>query len=389
MDFKKTNLLLVSFDTFRADVAYNKPLPNLQSIGSQGTIFRHTVASAPITPVSHASVFTGLQPYDHGIRHLFKERLATPLPTLAQLMLDEGYQTHAIVSCPGMNKWYGFNIGFEQYDDEIPKLSDGSDPLQTVDVKKRGMALKRAPLVVERGLTWLEKHRHDPFFLFLHFFDTHWPYEPPEWFAPVGANPYEGEAYYVDHYFGKFIEQVTQWGLLKNTLIILFSDHGEDLAGWYENDHAGLTLGHPEEEGHGCLLYDATQLVPLIFIAPGLVPANRWVDTQVRLVDILPTIVDLLHLTDRAPRAGHSLTSLFTSLEPHRMAYCETYYREEQQAIPGLSPLRALRIDNRFKIIVDVNTQCLTVYDLESDPNERNPGFFGPAKMEFINKLRG
>src|SRR4051794_5094911 len=171
----------------------------------------------------------------------------------------------------------------------------------------RGTALKRAPVVVERGLAWLEAHlrerRRDPFFLFLHFFDTHWPYEPPRWYAPAGANPYEGEAAYVDHHLGQLFRRLEEVDLLDgHTLVVLFGDHGEDLAGWYPNDHAGAALGHPEEEGHGCLLFDATQLVPLVFLAPGLVPSGRRVDTQVRLIDIFPTITDQLALNDPARR---------------------------------------------------------------------------------------
>lgn len=378
---KTRNLLLISLDTLRVDVAYDGQLSTLQSLYKRGTAFRHVVASAPLTPVSHASVFTGLQPYGHGIRHLFKEKLNTSAPTLAQLMADKGYQTGAIVSCPGLHKWYGMDVGFDHYDDEIPRLADGTDPLETVDVKQRGTALKRAPLVVERGLEWLELHRQAPFFLFLHFFDTHWPYEPPEWFAPENANPYEGEAHYMDHYLGRLFDQLARWRSLENTLVMIFSDHGEDLAGWYANDHAGEKLGHPEEEGHGCLLYDATQLVPLLFIAPDSVPAGRWVDTQVRLVDILPTLVDMLELSDTSPRDGKTLTGLFAGSEPHRTAYCETYYREEQsssgQGVPGLGPWKGLRIDNRFKIILDVNSQRLAVYDLELDSEERHPVSFG------------
>lgn len=381
MNPKKLNLILISLDTLRADVAYGGQLKNLQSLCNQGTAFLNVVSSSPITPISHASVLTGLQPYEHGIRHLLKEQLRTSKPTLAQLMAASDYETGAVVSCPGLNSWYGLDVGFNSYDDEIPRLPDGSDPLETVDVKLRGTALKRAPLVVDRALTWLDQNRHSPFFLFMHFFDTHWPYEPPEWFAPANANPYEGEAHYIDHYLGQFIEQITKWGLLENTLIVIFGDHGEDLGGWYANDHAGSELGHPEEEGHGCLLFDATQMVPLIFLAPGIVPEGIQIDTQVRLVDIHPTIVDLLNLNDPYPRAGRTLTGLFRVPEAHRIAYCETYYREEQSqskdGIPGLGPWHALRIDNRYKIIVDINTQLLTVYNLATDPNERNPITFG------------
>jgi arylsulfatase len=369
----RRNLLLISLDTLRADVAYRGPLPNFQALCARGTTFESTVSSAPITPISHASVFTGLQPYEHGIRHLFRERLQSPVPTLAQLMSAAGYRTGAVVACPGLHRWYGMNVGFQHYDDEIPRTSDGRDPLTTVDVKMRGTALKRAPLVVERGLAWLRENRHQPFFLFLHFCVAHWPYEPPEWHAPAGCNPYEGEAAYVDHYLGHLFAQLESWAMLDDTLVVIFSDHGEDLAGWYPNDHAGEKLGHPEEEGHGCLLFDATQMVPLTWIAPGLVPVGRRVETQVRLVDILPTIVDLLDLEDGAMRAGRTVRGLFTGSEPHRKAYCEAYHREEQVGVPGLKPWTGLRLDNRFKVLYDFASQGVRIFDLQEDPDERHP----------------
>ena len=377
MDFRDCNLLLISLDTLRADVAYGGKLKNLTSLCNKGISFKCTVSSSPLTPVSHASVFSGMQPYNHGIRHLFKETLDPSIPTLANLFSINGYQTGAIVSCAGMNSWYGLNRGFQYYDDEIPRLDDGSDPLQTVDVKLRGSALKRAPKVVQRGLEWLEKIGNSPFFLFLHFFDTHWPYEPPEWFAPPDANPYEGEAHYVDHYLGYLLNELKKLKLLDETVLVIFSDHGEDLAGWYPNDHSGKELGHPEEHGHGCLLYDVTQMVPLIFVGPGLCDESSCVDTQVRLVDIFPTLVDLFSLNDSYPCDGISLTNLFRTGGPTRIAYLETFYREEQGAsefgTPGLNPWKGLRVDNRFKIIIDAYTGALTVYDVTLDPNEQNP----------------
>lgn len=378
---RKLNVLMISLDTLRADVAYGDHLAAFDDLCARGTVFLNTVSSAPLTPVSHASIMTALQPSEHGIRHLFREQLNTNVTTLAQVLAAAGYRTGAVVSCPGMNRWYGLDRGFQDYDDEIPRLEDGSDPLRVIDVKIRGTALKRAPLVVERGLSWLENNRHDPFFLFLHFFDTHWPYDPPEWFARKDANPYAGEAHYVDHYLGRLFEQISRWGLFENTLIVLFSDHGEDLAGWYANDHAGDVLGYPEEEGHGCLLFDATQMVPLVFVAPGRLPAARRVTSQVRLVDVLPTITDLVGVADESPRAGRSLREFFEGDAPHRDAYCETYYREERGAsgdgASALGPWKGLRLANKVKLILDVNTETLMIYDLERDPLERHPSLSG------------
>jgi arylsulfatase len=383
MPSQKTNLILISLDTLRADVAYHSGMKNFDKLCRRGTCFLNTVASSPLTPISHSSVMTGLQPFEHGVRHLLREQISTPKPLLAEVMGSAGYATGAIVSCPGMNRWYGLDRGFQHYDDEIPRLADGRDPLKVADVKIRGTALKRAPLVVERGLKWLKANRHRPFFLFIHFFDAHWPYEAPEQFGAPEANPYEGEVHYVDHYLGRFLDQVHDWGLEETTLVTAFGDHGEDLAGWYQNDHAGHELGHPEENGHGCLLFDATQMVPLVFAHPSLVPPNTQIRRQVRLVDILPTISNLLGAQDPVERAGSSLTEFFAGDAPDRLAYCETYYREEQGqvrgGIPGLNAWQAVRIANRYKVITDVRSGYTSVYDLVADANEKQPITFPNA----------
>jgi arylsulfatase A-like enzyme len=365
------NLLLVSLDTLRADVAYGGALRHLTALAASGSAFLNTVSSAPLTPVSHASIFTALQPHEHGLRHLLRERMTSPKPTLAELLALAGYDTGAVLACPGLNRWYGMHRGFAHYDDEVPRLADGRDPLKVGDVKIRGTALKRAPLVVERALAWLEPRRRarSPFFLFAHFFDTHWPYEAPERFGPAHANPYEQEAHYVDHYLAQLVERMREWGLLENTLVVVFSDHGEDLAGWYPNDHGGPELGHPEENGHGCLLHDATQMVPLVFIGDGI-PIGIRIREQVRLVDIMPSILELLNVPDNTARAGESLVPYFSGDHRHRVAYSETYYPEEQPAFPGLGPLHAVRLENRFKVIVDVRTGVMTAYDLIGDPHE-------------------
>ena len=266
------NLILVSLDTVRADVAYSGKFKAINILRKNSTTFLNTISSSPFTPASHASVFTGLHPYNHGLRHLFKEKINPSVKMLAQVLKEKGYETGAIVSCPGMNKWYGFSKGFDYYDDEIPKLADGSDPLLTVDVKKRGTALKRADLVVDRAKKWLHGKQNKKYFLFIHFFDAHWPYETPEKFG--GNNPYEEEVAFSDHYLGILLDSLKKDLLLTNTSVIVFSDHGEDLEGLYPNDKGGKKLGHPEESGHGCLLYDQTQKV-VFMINDKNIPKNK------------------------------------------------------------------------------------------------------------------
>lgn len=373
----RPDVLLVSLDTLRSDVAFSGGFPTLERLRREGSCFRRAVSSAPLTPVSHASILTGLHPSRHGVRHLLREQLELEIPTLADLLRSAGYSTGAVVSCPGLHRWYGMSRGFDSYDDEIPRLQDGRDPLQVVDVKIRGTALKRAPLVVERALAWLDRVPSRPFFLFVHFFDSHWPYEPPESFGPPPANPYEGEVAYMDHYLGRLLDGMEERGhRLDDLLLVCLSDHGEDLAGWYPNDHAG-ELGHPEEEGHGCLLFDATQLVPVWLRAPDHAPAGLEVTWQVRLVDIVPTLLELVGLPE-IQCDGRSLLPCLRGQEgSHRPAYSETFFPEElARANPDfrhLRPLKALRLEDHLKMVWGVGGDRIELYDLKRDPLEKNP----------------
>lgn len=368
------NLILISLDTVRADIAYSGKFTNIKRLRNSGVTFLNTISSSPFTPASHATIFTGLQPYNHGIRHLFKEGMKKNVKTLAEILKDKGYKTGAITSCPGMNKWYGFSKGFDEYDDEIPKLEDGSDPLKTVDVKKRGMAFKRADLVTKRAKAWIQKNGHLPFFLFAHFFDAHWPYNAPEQFA--GNNPYEEEVAYADHYLGQLLDFLQEQNLLKNTTIVCVSDHGEDLEGLYPNDKGGKKLGHPEEFGHGCLLYDQTQKVILI-INDNSFPKNINFNEQVRLVDVFPTVLDLLKIKFQKSVDGLSLVPLVIKGKPayDTPAYSETFYPEEQALSSGKYKFAknkvSIRSENKYKIIFNLNSSEIEIYDLEKDINEK------------------
>lgn len=371
------NVVLISLDTVRADVAYSGRFPSIERLRRQGATFSQTVASSPITPVSHASVLTGLQPPRHGLRHLLREQLNPDARTVAQSFAEAGYATGAIVSCPGLNAWYGFNRGFMHYDDSIPPLADGRDPLAVVDVELRGTALKRAPLVTERALEWVQGVRGEPIFLFAHYFDAHWPYEAPERPPTQLANAYEEEVWYMDHYLGKLLDGLAEAGMTpENTIFVMFSDHGEDLAGWYGNDHAG-DYGHAEEKGHGCLLFDTTQMVALVICAAGLAEPGSVIPDQVRLVDILPTMEEMAGLNGSSSRLdGRSLVPLLRGEHlPLAPAYCEAFYREELATVnpewSHLLPLKAVRTPCQ-KVIWEIGSDRIETYDLRNDPSERN-----------------
>lgn len=379
------NLLLISLDTLRADVAYSDTFPGLTWLRKQSVTFRDTVSSAPLTPPSHATILTGRQPYNHGIRHLFRESLSPHTPTLAEHMRAAGRRTGAFVSCPGLNRFYGLGRGFETYDDEIPLLADGRDPLLVVDVKLRGTALKRADLVMDRGIEWLKSHGDEPFFLFVHTFDAHWPYEAPEPTQLQVANAYEGEVAFVDKHLSRLFDHLRERGILDDTLVVCLSDHGEDLGGWYDNDHAG-ERGHAEEEGHGALLYDATQHVPLMIRHPAYAPAD--VKDQVRLVDVVPTILEILGLPAQTTD-GVSLVPLMkqpAAAGELSVAYFETFFREElAQNNPDWAHLRALqgvRIDGRYKVLWEHGGDHIEVFDLKRDPLEAKPVVLQPQALD-------
>jgi len=368
----KKNLIFISLDTVRADVAYSRKFREFDKLRDDSVTFLNTISSSPLTPVSHASILTGYQPYNHGIRHLFKEKLNQNNTTIAEILKNEGYETGAVVSCPGMNCWYEFARGFDFYEDEIPRLADGSDPLNTVDVKLRGSAKKRGNVVCERGIKWLEEKRDKPFFLFLHFFDAHWPYEAPEKFG--GENYYEEEVAYSAHYMDKFLDRVKELGLYDDSTIVCFSDHGEDLDGLYPNDKGGEKLGHPEECGHGCLLYDQTQKVVLMIKDSGL-EKNKNIEDQVRLVDIVPTVLDLLKIKTEIKFDGVSLLPVIYGENLDLVGYSETFYPREQVEATGgkfawTKNKVAYRINNSYKVIKHLESDKAEVYNLTIDPME-------------------
>jgi arylsulfatase A-like enzyme len=365
-------VLFVSVDTLRADVAYSGKFKTIERLRREGVWFENVVSQSPLTPVSHASIFSGLYPTNHGIRHLFKEKLGPGTLLLPEIFNEAGYRTCAVVSAPGLNAWYGLSRGFDVYDDEVPKLPDGTDALQVVDVAKRGMARKDAKVVYEHAKTWIESNE-GKFFLFVHFFDTHWPYTPPEYLLREYPNPYEGEVAYADSYVGNLIKLIEDKGMLDETLVVLFSDHGEDLGGWYPNDKGGINGRHPEESGHGLLLYDTTQLVPLIFRLPNAAPRLK-VNQQVRLIDIAPTVLELVGL--RTP-PGLDGVSLRPILERKTMVdlvgYSETFLADEIRANLPLKPHKAIRIKHRdmiVKVIWEVGGDSFEVYDVAEDRNE-------------------
>ena len=347
------NVLLVTYDCVRSDVAYRACLPGLRRLRESGVTFNRAISAAPLTPVSHATIFTGVQPYRHGVRHMLRERLAAGRLTLAQHLARAGFDTAAVVACAALSRWYGLNRGFRLYDDAF------------------GTQVRRATDVVKRGQRWLAGRPRDKrWLLFLHFFDAHRPYDPP---GGVGdaANAYEAEIHYLDGQLDRLLDWLEGNGLLDETLVVVFADHGEDLDGLYPNDKGGVERGHPEEFGHGCLLYEQTQHVPLVFAHPSLLV--RSIDRLVGLVDIAPTVCALLGVPRMPDVDGLDIVSEGAAQRVRRALYAETLYAAEASGGAEVGR-QALWLDERYKIIRPWGDDTRAeVFDLVDDPCELRP----------------
>jgi arylsulfatase A-like enzyme/tetratricopeptide (TPR) repeat protein len=339
---KGPNLLLVTIDTLRADHvgAYgdvDAQTPVLDRLAAEGTRFTTAISAAPLTLPSHASILTGLYPPRHGARYNGFSRLRKSYDTLAERLRDAGYATGAVIGSYVLAGKYGLDQGFDHYDD---------------DTRSRGNPAKRTATEVSDGaLAWLAGARK-PFFLWVHYFDPHKVYAPPEPFATTFAGrPYDGEIAYVDSELGRLLDALVGRGEFDETLIAVTADHGE-------------SLGEHNELTHSYTLYDAVLAVPLIFRGPG-VPAGRVVEGVVSTVDVAPTVSALLDLAPFGESDGVDLSPLWSdsSPRPNRLAFAETLATRLEH---GWSPLYAVRTRRHHY----VRAPRPELYDVVSDPGQ-------------------
>lgn len=350
------NVLLVSIDTLRADHVgvYGHEAartPTLDRLAARGARFTQAVSPAPITLVSHASLLTGKIPPRHGVRDNGRDRLHPAHETLAERLRAADRATGAFVGAYVLDSSFGLDQGFDRYDDSMSGQRSATI----------GYAERRAADVVEAAGAWLDDLPPErPFFAWVHFYDPHADYDPPIGFrAAVMGHPYDAEIAYVDFQLGRLLERLDAAGRREGTLVVVTSDHGE-------------SLGEHGEPTHTHFIYDATQLVPLILEGPGA-PAGRVVETQVRLVDVAPTVLDLTGLAPLPDAQGRSLVPLLDGeAEAPGPAYLETLAPRRL----GWSPLFGLRLDGKKYI----RAPRPELYDLEADPEElenrmdRDPG---------------
>ncbi len=245
------NVVLISIDTCRADYlscyGYSrKTTPNIDAVAAEAVLFNHAVAPVPLTLPSHGSMLTGTIPPYHGVHHNIDYRLDESNVTLAEILKQNGFTTGAVISSFVLNAQFGFAQGFDTYNDHFVQ------PMSSFYGNER--RADEASRVAEQ---WLAEHQDEPFFLFLHYYDPHDAYRPPEPFAATFKdNLYAGEIAYVDHCINQVIEKLKKLGLYDSTLIIITSDHGEGL-----DEHF--------EKTHGYFNYHSTMRVPLIIKVPG------------------------------------------------------------------------------------------------------------------------
>jgi arylsulfatase A-like enzyme/Tfp pilus assembly protein PilF len=356
---EKPNVVLVTLDTTRADHlgAYGYAparTPNLDALARGGVLFTQAASVAPLTQPAHSSILTGMYPTHHGVRVNGNTALSPELKTLAEALAEKGYETAAFIAAFVLDGRWGLNQGFKVYDDRF-------------DLEKHkhldlGSVQRPANEVMDSALAWLETPRERPFFAWIHLYDPHTPYEPPEPFlseyAPRGlAGLYDGEIAFADQQLGRLVAWLQARGLDSKTIVIVMGDHGEG-------------LGSHGEGTHGYFVYDYTQRVPFLVSTPIAELRGVRVDSQTSAVDLFPTVLALSGIDLTTEVHGRSLLAAMFDprAESTAVAYGESMTPNLQF---GWSSLHFLR-SPRYKLIKAPRPE---LYDLSTDPGEQTNVF--------------
>ncbi|HSP16479.1 MAG TPA: sulfatase-like hydrolase/transferase [Thermoanaerobaculia bacterium] len=340
-------MFLISVDTLRSDhlPAYGYhgvDTPRLEGLRADSILYTHAYSHCPLTLPSHLTMLTGLLPADHGVRDNIGFKLAASIPTLGSLMKGNGYATGAAVSAFVLRRESGISRGFDFYDDEVEPVG----PSQVI-----GRVQRDGRETVRVAENWIDQQTR-PVFFFLHLYEPHTPYTPPEPYFSRYPNHYDGEIAYVDAIVGTFLDYLKRKNLYDDALIIFVSDHGEGL-----NEHG--------EEEHGIFLYREALQVPLFVKLPRAAHAGESTSTPVELIDVFRTIVEQ---TDTKPPQQHndarSLLAMLDAGAPVRSVYSETFYPRFHF---GWSDLHSL-IDGQHHYI---RAPIPELFDVVNDPAEK------------------
>ena len=345
---KVRHIVLISIDTCRADYLscygyHLKTTPNIDAVAGEGIIFENAVTSVPLTLPSHSTMLTGTIPPYHGVRSNTSYRLSDFNLTIAEILQEKGYKTGGVIGEFILGSQLGISQGFDEYNDRF--LGQRERYFE----KER-----RAGEVSDLAVKWIGENADEDFFLFLHYFDPHVEYIPPEPFASKFAeNPYAGEIAYTDECIGKVIDKLKSLGIYESTLLIITADHGE-------------SFGEHDEYTHSYFIYNPTIKVPLVFKLPGQNKAKRIKD-MVGIIDIVPTILGQAGFSIPIDVQGEDLSAYFNEEAQGlkgRYFYCESL-------IPSM-----IKCNSLYGVICDdwkyIQTTRDELYNLKDDPAEIN-----------------
>jgi choline-sulfatase len=363
------SVLLITLDTTRVDRlgCYGRTdagTANLDALAQRGTLFEQAYAPSPLTLPSHASMLTGTYPLYHGVRDNGSYQLSSQLTTLAESMQQGGYRTAAFVGAYPVASQFGLDQGFDLYDDEFGRR-DGPHRLTFSE--------RPAEEVVASAVKWLaDVNGEERFFVWVHLFDPHVVYDPPEPFASrYPRDPYQGEIAYVDASLESLFDALQAAGRLERTVIVVAADHGE-------------ALGEHGEGAHAPLINNTTMRIPLLMAGPG-VPAGMRLEPTVRLIDVMPTLLEMAGLPTPVDVQGESLSPLWngSDVQP-RTAYLETLWPRLHY---GWSELRGL-VHGEWKIIEapDSPNAAPGLFNVISDPGEKEN--LEPGEWQRVAELR-
>ena len=352
-DAPRPNVILITVDTLRADRlgcygSTSVETPAMDAVARDGVLFRRAIAQVPLTAPSHAAILTGTYPAWNGMRDWTDAGMRADVPTLAEIFKRQGYATAAFVSAFVLDSMWGLNRGFDHYDDWF-------DPRDYRQIKRQSLE-RPAEKTVDRGIAWLQTRGTGPFFLWLHLYDPHAPYQPPEPFkSRYKDRLYDGEVAYTDQQLGRFIQFLKDHDLYSSSLVVLTSDHGE-------------ALGEHSEQEHGYFIYSSSIHVPLVVKFPsGFEAPQRSIQQVVNTIDVAPTVAQFCALpsSEMGTFQGYSLLSLVTKGPgTARYGYSESLY---PRSLVGASGLFGIRTE-RYQYIRAPREE---LYDLDQDPMEK------------------
>jgi arylsulfatase A-like enzyme/Flp pilus assembly protein TadD len=339
------NTILITLDTVRADKlgCYGHSgikTPTLDRIAQEGLLFDQMFCPVPMTLPSHTSLLTGMNPTSHGIRINAGGKLSEAVTTLAEAFKHKGYRTGAFISSVVLKSRFGLNQGFDVYEDSWPSVMG-----QVESPERSGKEIS------DSTIRWLRKDTGKPFFAWLHYFDPHYPYTPPDPFGKSAETAYEGEIEYVDNQLQRVIGWLGKQGKLSKTMIVIVGDHGE-------------SLGEHNEQQHGLLIYRPTMHVPCMIWCPGLMKEHKIIHTPASLIDIMPTITSRLGFDQAEQIDGIDVISLSGNNKTARKIYGES---EWSRLGFNWAPLSSIRTDEW----VFVESPDPELFNWTEDPQER------------------